>query len=244
MQTLQMPRLPGLRFGRSDSEVICDHLENDLSNHALREDLLCQGHHRIHIVIPTTVFDCEINPQLGGFTCPQLASALVNVIPEFKRTGIDPVICLMPCEDTKRARAILAGRAVHEVAHLLTARKMASDEISEADRKNAIPLSQTLGSPPSSWPVYAGQKKWATHEASFIRACLHLHSRMVARGWDIPLQLTGNWHAYGYEDIEAYADLLEREIRIAGNSPIRQILDAPAPGRFLELWTSETSDSE
>lgn len=83
---------------------------------------------------------------------------------------------------------------------------------------------------------------WAGHGASFIRACCHLrHRALHADRWIEPLSMYYAGASYGLSGPRRYEASLCGEPENKRSWPIEQVLQSPAPDRFLELWQSDTA---
>lgn len=77
------------------------------------------------------------------------------------------------------------------------------------------------------------------HEWPWIRATLHLHHRMTARGWNVPLPFAIDQSTYGISPAIAYRRALGTELDDLADVPLTEIANVEPPVAFVERYESD-----
>lgn len=153
--------------------------------------------------------------------------------------GPGPTIIVSNALDIDDAES-LKGLALHEAAHLLPAMQPPEDREPSGEEVEAQsqlmtawavePLSQLLPEP------------WQSHDAQFIRRCLHLWQRAIQLGHEIALPAIGfAGSQYGLSGAWRYRRALGGEPASMIDATFAEINETQLPTEFAELWASDVA---
>jgi hypothetical protein len=125
---------------------------------------------------------------------------------------------------------IVDGIVVHELAHELLS--------IEQPRQATAEVQATVQHSWRSWPVHRGAT-WAGHDATFIRALLHLIHRVQGHGVRVCLPVAFSHSAYGLSSLEQYQRALGEEPAMTDWLPLDAVLAREAPLKFQNLWSRD-----
>ncbi|MCX7386566.1 MAG: hypothetical protein NTX48_07860 [Planctomycetales bacterium] len=140
------------------------------------------------------------------------------------------------------ALAVITSLAVHELAHCLAVPKLCGDaEPVDARFKVLFPLMAADAKP--TWQHEIDYDRVA-HDREFIRLALHIRSRMIQRGWFVPLYDLLDWDHYANRGAQQYLATLAEDFLQCADKPLSEINQVKAPAEFLKLFNKDDSNVE
>lgn len=206
-------------------------------------ELLDAGAASLYIVF-TSELPFRIHNSLGGAAWEGFGHLVeVREAISDRWRGVGPVVLIndysfvdmWPDSNREAIKAVLT----HEVAHYLTVVPMIARDVTSCVITRDLAREMThdgyaLGTQDRDPRI--------THNANFIRACLHVAFRMRKHGQPVDLLQVMNWRGLGYRASRDYEARLEDELQSTKGIPISHILATPAPSEFLRKWIDDVTN--